>query len=106
MDDAVIRGRLALGHGRGKRPLVPDDAALSPIGGGELATGDRAPRESVRRAGGAFSPRPIMTAPQAFALALQHHQASRLQEAEALYREVLAVQPEHVDALQNLGVIA
>jgi predicted O-linked N-acetylglucosamine transferase (SPINDLY family) len=38
--------------------------------------------------------------------ALDHHQAGRLKEAEALYREVLAREPEHPDALHLLGVIA
>jgi len=44
--------------------------------------------------------------PQAFALALQHQQAGRLADAEALYRQILAVQPNHADAWQYLGVIA
>ena len=39
-------------------------------------------------------------------LALQHHEAGRLQEAEALYRQILQVQPDHPDALHLLGVIA
>jgi protein O-GlcNAc transferase len=37
--------------------------------------------------------------------ALQHHQAGRLPEAEAAYREMLAVDPENIDALHFLGVI-
>jgi len=47
-----------------------------------------------------------MTIPQAFQLALQHHQTGRLADAEALYRQILAVQPNHADALHLLGVIA
>lgn len=47
-----------------------------------------------------------MTIPQAMQLALQHHQAGRLAEAEAFYRQILAVQPQHADALHLLGVIA
>jgi protein O-GlcNAc transferase len=47
-----------------------------------------------------------MTIPQAFALALQRHQAGRLAEAEALYRQILAVQPNHADALHMLGILA
>jgi predicted O-linked N-acetylglucosamine transferase (SPINDLY family) len=47
-----------------------------------------------------------LTIQQAFALALQHHQAGRLHEAERLYRMILAERPEHVDAMQNLGLIA
>ena len=42
----------------------------------------------------------------AFAAALQHHRAGRLGEAEALYRKVLAAQPNHADALHFLGLIA
>ncbi|TAL09578.1 MAG: tetratricopeptide repeat protein [Nitrospirae bacterium] len=38
--------------------------------------------------------------------ALQHHQAGRLQEAEALYRQVLQAQPNHPSALHWLGLIA
>ena len=37
---------------------------------------------------------------------LTHHRASRLQEAEAVYRRVLAAKPNHPDALHLLGVIA
>ena len=48
----------------------------------------------------------VVTIPEAFQLALQHHQAGRLAEAEALYRQILAVQPHHADALHLLGVIA
>jgi tetratricopeptide (TPR) repeat protein len=35
-----------------------------------------------------------------------HHRAGRLREAEAEYRRVLALQPNHPDALNLLGVIA
>jgi predicted O-linked N-acetylglucosamine transferase (SPINDLY family) len=38
-------------------------------------------------------------------LALEHHRAGRLAEAESLYRDLLAAVPEHVDALQLLGLI-
>lgn len=47
-----------------------------------------------------------MTIPQALEIAVQHHQAGRLEEAEALYRQILGTQPEHADALHFLGVIA
>src|SRR5580658_106661 len=47
-----------------------------------------------------------MTTQQAFALAIEHHQAERLADAEAIYREILAVQPNHAEALHHLGVIA
>jgi len=38
--------------------------------------------------------------------ALQEHQAGRLDGAEAIYRQVLLVHPEHADALHLLGVVA
>jgi tetratricopeptide (TPR) repeat protein len=37
---------------------------------------------------------------------LAHHQAGRLQEAEAIYQSILQEQPRHPDALHLLGVIA
>jgi len=37
---------------------------------------------------------------------LAHHQAGRLQEAEAIYQSILQEQPQHPDALHFLGVIA
>lgn len=40
------------------------------------------------------------------ALAAEHHQAGRLQEAEQLCRQVLQKEPAHVDALRLLGLIA
>jgi len=40
-----------------------------------------------------------------FAEALSHHQAGRLDLAEALYRQVLSQCPEHADALHLLGLI-
>jgi tetratricopeptide (TPR) repeat protein len=41
-----------------------------------------------------------------FRAGLAHHQAGRLAEAEALYRQTIAVEPNHADALHLLGVIA
>lgn len=38
--------------------------------------------------------------------AIQLHQAGRFSAAEAIYRQVLAADPNHVDALQLLGLIA
>ena len=40
-----------------------------------------------------------------FKLAIQHHQAGRLADAEALYRQVLAARPDFVSAYNNLGSI-
>jgi protein O-GlcNAc transferase len=38
--------------------------------------------------------------------AVQHHQAGRLAEAEAIYREILSIDSDYFDALHLLGVIA
>lgn len=43
---------------------------------------------------------------QTFERALQHHVAGRLREAERLYLQVLATQPDHADTLHGLGMIA
>ena len=48
----------------------------------------------------------MATLSETLAMAVQHHQAGRLQAAEQIYRQILAVDPEHVDALHLLGVIA
>ena len=47
-----------------------------------------------------------MTIAQAFEIAVRHHQAGRLAEAEGLYRQILSVAPRHADTLHLLGVIA
>ena len=41
-----------------------------------------------------------------FNLALEHHRAGRLREAEQLYRQILARQPQHADVMYNLGTLA
>ena len=46
------------------------------------------------------------TIPEAFAIALRHHQAGRLHQAEPMYGEILAADPNHHDAWHLLGVIA
>ena len=47
-----------------------------------------------------------LTIEQAFQIAVQHHQAGRLSQAEQLYRQILAQMPNHPDALHLLGVVA
>jgi predicted O-linked N-acetylglucosamine transferase (SPINDLY family) len=47
-----------------------------------------------------------MNIQEAFNLALKLHQAGKLAEAEAMYRQILAFQPEHADSLHLIGVIA
>src|SRR5262245_10112760 len=48
----------------------------------------------------------MATLSETVAMAVQHHQAGRLQSAEQMYRQILAAEPDHVDALHLLGVIA
>ena len=47
-----------------------------------------------------------MTLEEQLESALSHHQAGRLAEAEKIYRQILAQQPDHADALHLLGVLA
>lgn len=47
-----------------------------------------------------------MTLQQAFQLALQYHQNGRLTEAEGLYLQILAAQPDHPEILHFLGIVA
>jgi tetratricopeptide (TPR) repeat protein len=49
---------------------------------------------------------PQLRIQQALDLAVQHHRAGRLQEAEGIYRQILAREPNHTDALHFLGLIA
>lgn len=48
----------------------------------------------------------MTTLNQAFELAVAHHRGGNLQQAEALYRQVLAHAPRHAMAMQLLGVLA
>lgn len=38
--------------------------------------------------------------------ALRHHQAGRFTEAEQIYQQILAIDPQHADALHLLGMVA
>lgn len=49
---------------------------------------------------------PIVTLQRAFEIAVEHHQAGRLSDAESTYRQILAVDPHHPGALHLLGVLA
>jgi Tfp pilus assembly protein PilF len=44
--------------------------------------------------------------PEAFAIAVQHHQAGRFQAAEQIYRRILEIDPNYPDTLHLLGVMA
>jgi tetratricopeptide (TPR) repeat protein len=48
----------------------------------------------------------MATNSEALAIAFRHHQAGRLQVAEQIYRQILAAEPNHADALHLLGVVA
>jgi tetratricopeptide (TPR) repeat protein len=48
---------------------------------------------------------PQATIEQALQIALQHHQSGRLSEAESIYRQILAVRPNHHDSLHLLGTL-
>jgi len=47
-----------------------------------------------------------LTAEQSLQVALLHHGAGRMDQAEKLYRDVLSQQPDHAAALNSLGVLA
>jgi len=44
--------------------------------------------------------------PEMLALALRHHQAGNLQQAEQLYRRILQADPNHAESHHSLGVLA
>ena len=46
-----------------------------------------------------------LTASQTFNLALKNHRENKTDIAQELYNQVLKINPNHVDALSNLGVI-
>ena len=48
----------------------------------------------------------MTTNAELLAIAVQHHQAGRLQRAEQIYRQILAIEPNHADAIHLLGAIA
>jgi len=60
------------------------------------------PRKAVRKR----NPPPPRRAKTLFSAGVQCHQAGRLAEAEKAYRLALSVDPNHVPALNNLGMIA
>src|SRR5690349_346422 len=60
----------------------------------------------IFQTGRAMKQKPAAAQDKTLTLALQHHQAGRLAEAEALYHSLLKKQPRHADALHFLGVIA
>jgi Flp pilus assembly protein TadD len=61
---------------------------------------------SDRHQGGRLDPAGALYLTNLLQRGLVDHQAGRLQQAEAAYRQVLATEPDHADALHLLGVIA
>jgi len=47
-----------------------------------------------------------VTVEQAMQIAVEHHQAGRVQDAESICRQILAVEPNHAESLHLLGLIA
>ena len=46
-----------------------------------------------------------LTLEQAIAIALENHNAGNFQQAEIIYKQILTVLPEHIDAAHNLGIL-
>src|SRR3954453_7349439 len=59
-----------------------------------------------RRAEGKPPGPPSSGVPALFALAVRHHQAGQLFDAENVYRQVLASDSRHFGSLHHLGIIA
>ena len=57
-------------------------------------------------AGDAYTWKALGNAQEQLAIAMQHHQAGRLQVAEQIYREILAAQPNEAEPHHLLGLIA
>ena len=50
--------------------------------------------------------RMMLNVAEALALGTRHHQAGQLAEAERIYRQVLAAEPDNPQALHLLGLLA
>ena len=48
----------------------------------------------------------MATLPEALVVAVEHHKAGRIEQAETIYREILQVAPDQANTLHLLGVIA
>jgi len=64
------------------------------------------PSHSAQRQQGRTAPQPPTAIQTMAAQGLAHHQRGQLAEAEALYRKILALDPNHADTLHLLGVLA
>lgn len=68
-----------------------------------MARRDRRAGSGAPATGGGASTR---SADHMFDLAVAHHRAGRLAEAESLYRDSLSLDPNHADSLNCLGILA
>lgn len=67
---------------------------------------DKRRREKITKGSGKAKKWASPASDQALAQAMQHHNAGRLAEAEAIYRQVLQAIPNHPVALHYLGLLA
>jgi tetratricopeptide (TPR) repeat protein/SAM-dependent methyltransferase len=69
---------------------------------------NRKERRAERKQQGGRTPAgvPSTSMNQLFTTAVRHHQAGQLAEAETLYRQILAIDKDHVDSLHHLGLVA
>ena len=72
----------------------------------DMSRKERRAAEKQARRTGATTAGTDAALSQLFATAVQHHQAGQLAQAEGAYRQILAVDKNHVDSLHFLGVLA
>jgi len=80
------------------------DAPLTAIPAADAPATHRSKVES-RQDVTAATPRPSVVAEAFYQAALRHQQANKPVEAEILYKKLLELEPEHYNAMNNLGVI-
>jgi tetratricopeptide (TPR) repeat protein/SAM-dependent methyltransferase len=69
---------------------------------------NRKDRRAGRKQGGGLAPAatPSVSLDQLFMTAIRHHEAGQLAEAETLYRQILAIDKDHIHSLHHLGLVA
>jgi len=65
-----------------------------------------APRAEVNGKSGSCVAAAMVTISEALSIAIEHHRAGRLEVAVPIYRQILALDPDHAGVLHLLGVIA
>jgi protein O-GlcNAc transferase len=92
---AVEGGRHHIEGSGGGHAALDDSAELSYPSSGAVTDMQLSPQPQAKP----------LNVPQALAQALEFHRQGRLAEAERLYASILAVRPDHFDALQMMGVV-